>query len=66
MDESAEVSIQRILDGAFTIAEEADLVKNIRSKLSLPLTLEKILDILVDCSEDELTVEACKAALISA
>lgn len=66
MNESAEKSIERILKGDFTIGDEQDLVENIRKKLSLPLTHEQIINILMEGMDEELTMEQSKEALISA
>ncbi len=66
MNESAEKSIERILKGDFTIGDEQDLVENIRKKLSLPLTHEQIINILMEGMDEELTMEQSKETLISA
>ena len=66
MNESLEESIDRILKGAFSIRDEEKIIENIRTKLSLPLNYEKIIEILMDCEDDGLSVEESKNALISA
>jgi len=66
MNESAEKSIERILNGEFAIHEEQELVENIRKKLSLSLTHERIISILMESMDEALTLEQSKEALISA
>jgi len=66
MNESAEDSIERILKGAFSIRDEEEIIENIRKKLSLPLTYEKVINVLMDCGDEGMTVEESKNALISA
>ena len=65
MNESAEESIKRILNGEFSIQDEAEIVENIRKKLSLPLTHEKIREVLMDCIDSDLNVEESKTSLNS-
>ena len=66
MNESAEESIKRILDGKFSIQDEKEVVENIRKKLSLPLTHKKIMEVLMDCIDNDLNVEESKTSLNSA
>ena len=65
MNESAEESIKRILNGEFSIQNEQEIVENIRKKLSLRLTHETIMEILMNSIDNDLNVEESKASLIS-
>ena len=61
----ADEAIACYLAGDFTIGEEGALVDAIQKGLSLPIKKEKIEDILLDCLDDEATVEECRNALVS-
>lgn len=62
---SANDAIACYLAGDFTIGEESALVDAIQKGLSLPMKKDEIEDILLDCLDDEATVEECRNALIA-
>lgn len=66
LDETAEESIERFIKGAFRIGEADAVFENVGTKLKLPLSLDKIEEILSDCMGDEASLEEALDALISA
>ncbi len=62
---SAEAAIACYLEGEFTIGEDDALVDAVQKGLRLPMKKESIGSILSDCMVEEVSVEECKARLIS-
>ena len=61
-----DAAIQCFVDGDFTIGEESALVGPIQKGLKLPLSNERIEEIMSDCMADELSVDECKRRLFEA
>jgi hypothetical protein len=61
---SADEVIGCFLRGEFTIGEDVALIEAIQKGLSLKLNAEKITAILLECSEDGASIEACRQRLL--
>lgn len=59
-----DAAIKAYIKGDFTIGEEAALMEVIQRGLRLPLKIDKIEEILMDCMEENVSVEISRQRLL--